>query len=245
MPGLLELQAGFRAALLDGDERAAATTVHDDEPGARARLAVYRHHVFTSLTATLEAAYPVITRLVDLRFFRYAANHYIRRHPPTGPCLYEYGGTFGDFLADFEPTRQLAYLPDVARLEWAMTRALNAPDAEPVPLAALRPDAPVALHPSVTLLQSPWPIDAIWCANQPGVDDGLMDLDAGGVCLQVWRPGDEVMFRRLSAADFAFREAAARTGRLDEAAEAALKVDATTDLAPLIRNLVDELVLVQ
>lgn len=245
MPGLLELQAGFRAALLDGDERAAATLVHDDAPGAGARLAVYHHHVLTSLTATLEAIYPVIARLVDRRFFRYAANHYIRRHPPTGPCLCEYGETFGDFLADFEPTRHLAYLRDVARLEWAMTRALNAPDAEPVPLAALRPDAPVGLHPSATLLQSPWPVDAIWRANQPGVDEEVIDLDAGGVCLQVWRAGDEVVFCRLSTADFAFRETAARSGRLDAAAEAALSADATTDLAALIRDLVDQLVLVQ
>jgi hypothetical protein len=245
MPGLRELQAAFRAALLDGDEQAVAAAVHDDDLGAGARLAVYRHHVLTSLTAALESTYPVIARLVDLRFFRYAASHYIRRHPPTGPCLAEYGATFGDFLAAFEPTRHLGYLPDVARVEWAMTRALNAPDAEPVPLDALRPEAPVALHPSATLLKSPWPIDAIWRANQPGADEEVVDLDAGAACLQVWRAGDEVVFRRLSPPAFAFRETVARTGRLDEAAEAALEADAAADLTALIRNLVDEQILVQ
>lgn len=244
MPALRELQASFRAALLDGDERAATVAVHDDELGASARLAVYRHHVFTSLTSALESTYPAIARLVDPRFFRYAAEHYIRRHPPTGPCLFEYGATFGEFLAGFEPARHLVYLPDVARLEWAMNRALNAPDADPVALDALRPAAPVALHPSATLLQSLWPIDAIWRANQPDADPEV-DLDAGGVRLQVWRAGDEVVFRQLSAAGFAFREAVARTGRLGEGAEAALEADTVVDLAALIRDLIDEQILVQ
>ncbi len=132
MPMLRELQAGFRDALLGGDEHAAEATVRGDGLGAAARLAVYRHHVFTSLTAALESTYPVVGRLVDARFFRYVADQYIREHPPVSPCLFEHGAELGDFLARFEPCRHLAYLPDVARLEWAMNAALHAPDVEPI-----------------------------------------------------------------------------------------------------------------
>ena len=241
MPTLRELQAGFRDALLGGDEHAAAAAVRGDGLGAAARLAVYRHHVFTSLTTALESTYPVVVRLVDARFFRYAADQYIREHPPVSPCLSEYGAELGDFLARFEPSRPLAYLPDVARLEWAMNTALYAPDADPA--EALQPDSVVALHPSVTLLQSPWPIDAIWRANQPGASDDLVDLGAGAVRLQIWRAGDDVMFRPLSNADFALRSAIADAGRLDAAAEAALAIDADADLPTLVRALLGEQVL--
>ena len=35
------------------------------------------------------------------RFFGFAADRYIHDHLPAGPCLFEYGATFPDFLAGF------------------------------------------------------------------------------------------------------------------------------------------------
>jgi hypothetical protein len=242
---LRELQLGFRAAMLDGDDDAAARHVCDDGIAAGARLAIYRHHVSTSLTAALESTYPVVVRLVDLRFFRFAADRYIRTHPPSSPCLFEYGATLGEFLAGFEPSQQLAYLPDVARLEWAMNVALHAPDAAPIERVALSLRPRIALHPSVTLLQSPWPVDAIWRANQAGATNDRVDLNAGGVRLQVWRAGDEVVFRSLSPVEFVLRDAIMRTGSLEAAAGEALAVDAGTDLATRIVELLAEEVLIE
>ena len=244
MPTLRELQQELRAALLDGDEHAAAARIQPDGPGPPARLAVYRHHVMTSLTAALESTYPVVARLVDQRFFRYAADRYIREHPPTGPCLFEYGGDFGDFLERFEPTRHLAYLPDVARLEWAMNVASHADDAAPISPDALRSSAEVALHPCVTLLGSPWPVDAIWRANQPQATDQTVNLDSGGVRVQVWRERDDVVFRRLGVEAFAFVDGLRRGGGLEAATEAALAADPAADLAALIRMLLDDGVLI-
>jgi hypothetical protein len=241
---LRELQLGFRAAMLDGDDDA-ARHVCDDGIASAARLAIYRHHVFTSLTAALEATYPVVVRLVDLRFFRFAADRYIREHPPSGPCLFEYGATLGEFLARFAPSQQLAYLPDVGRLEWAMNVALHAPDAAPIERTVLARRPTIALHPSVTLLQSPWPVDAIWRANQASATDDRVDLNAGGVRLQVWRSGDEIVFRALSPAAFVLREAIERTGSLEAAAGEVLAVDVDADLAAHIVELLAEEVLIE
>jgi hypothetical protein len=241
---LRDLQRGFRAAMLEADDTAIATLVRDDGIAARARLAIYRHHVLSSLTAVLEATYPVVARLVDVRFFRFTADRYVRGHPPAGPCLFEYGATLGDFLAEFEPTRALAYLPDVARLEWAMSVAWHAPDVRAIERAALARGAMIALHPSVTLLRSAWPVDAIWRANQAEATGDRVDLDAGGVRLQIWRAGDEVHFRSLSAAAFTLRETIARAGALETAAGAALAVDPDADLTALIVELLDEEVLI-
>src|SRR2546430_11091214 len=108
MSSLRELQAGVRAALLAGDERGVAPDVVDDGLSASARLAVYRHHVFTSLTEALEATYPVVCRLVDRRFFGWVADQYVRVRPPAGPRPFQHGPAFPQFAAAV-PSR--AHLP--------------------------------------------------------------------------------------------------------------------------------------
>ena len=248
MSSLHDLQRGMRAALLD-DDAGVAHEVVGDGLAPEARLAVYRHHVVSSLTAALESTFPVVVRLVDPRFFRFACDRYIRSEPPTGPCLFEYGATFADFLGRFEPCCHLEWLPDVARLEWAMNTALHAPDAEPLSVDTLRAQpagtleaAQLALHPSVTLLESPWPVDAVWRAQQPD-GDGVADLAAGGVRLCVWRRGDDVVFRALSPAAFAFRRAVAHERGLAAAIAAALHTDPGTDLAAFVREALDDEVL--
>src|SRR5262249_3073636 len=123
MPALHDLQTSIRDAILGGDVRLTASHIAGDGLAPKARLQIYRHHVFTTFTTALRATFPVVCRLVDARFFAYAADTFIRRHPPSEPCLVEYGAAFPEFLAGFPPCRAHAYLPDVARLEWAMNVA--------------------------------------------------------------------------------------------------------------------------
>ncbi len=246
MSSLRELQAAFRAALLVDDEAAVTPTIVDDDVGVSARLAIYRHHVFTSLTAALEATYPVVMRLVDRRFFGWVADRFVRAHPPAGPCLTEYGDDLPEFLAQFPACGHLPWLADVARLEWAMNVALHAPDAvplEPGTLRALEPRAlarlTLRLEPSITLLESPWPIDAIWRANQPDAD-GVVDLEGGEARIEIRRVGDDVVFRTLPAGTFAFRAALSSGRALEDAVERALDAEPGFDLASEIRALLDE-----
>jgi hypothetical protein len=239
MTSLRELQRDVRAAVLGQGDTAAAALVMADGLGAEARLQIYRHHVFTTLTAALQAVFPVVCRLVDERFFGYAADQYIRVEPPSGPCLFEYGATFPEFLAAFPPCRDLPYLGDVARLEWAMHRALHAPDTAPLGPEALRSVAPetagglvFTLDASLSLLASRWPIDAIWRANQPDAAEqgAAVDLRAGGVALEVRRHGDGVAFRVIAPAVHAFRRALADGRPLAVATEQALAADRAFDL---------------
>lgn len=238
MTSLRELQRDVRRALLGRGADQAAAAVAEDGLTAQARLGIYRHHAFTTLTAALQATFPVVCRLVDERFFAYAADQYIRQDPPSGPCLYEYGATFPAFLAGFPACQGLPYLADVARLEWAMNRALHAPDHVPLEPAALQAQASevngnevFSLDPSLSLVASPWPIHRIWRANQPEADaDTTVDLTAGGIGLEVRRPGDDVVFRGLDPGVFAFRHALAEGHRLAQAVGRALAVDEAFDL---------------
>ncbi len=248
MPTLLELQTGFRAGVLEQGEAPILPEIIGDGLAPAARLGIYRNHVFTTLTNALKATFPVVCRLVDERFFAYAAHEYIRDHPPRVRCLFEYGASFAGFLAAFPPCRGLSYLPDVARLEWAMNEALHASDAprfDPARLAAVPPDDTpnliLRLDPALRLLASPWPVDDIWAANQPGSGpDARVDLDAGGARLQVRRADDRVLFRRIDAASFAFRRALAEGERLADATDAALRADPGFDLTAALRALVSE-----
>src|SRR5262245_29966438 len=100
---LPDIQAGFAAAILREDASDGVPAIVADGLPSAARVQLYRNHVLTSLTETLATTYPVVCRLVDRRFFGFAADAYIRRDPPTSPCLFEYGVTFPDFLASFPP----------------------------------------------------------------------------------------------------------------------------------------------
>ena len=243
-----ELERDFAGALLGGSEESVVAEIQGDGFDPAARLAIYRHHVFVTLTEALEATYPVVVRLVDRRFFAYAADRYIRQHPPAGPCLFEYGETLADFLATFPASRHLAYLPDVARLEWALNRALHAGDAvtlDPRWLAALPPDeigrVRLRLHPSVSRLQSSWPIDRIWRANQPAADpDATVSLDQGGACLEIYRLEHDVVFRSVAAGTYAFRSALGSDLDLQSAVDAARCADPRFDLTDALRELLDD-----
>ena len=109
-----------------------------------ARLAIYRHHVLTTLTAALESAYPVVVRLVDRALLRLRGRS-LHPPPPAGRAvLGEFGESFSEFLAGFPASAHLPYLPDVARLEWALHAAQHAEDAVALdlrPLAEVPPDA--------------------------------------------------------------------------------------------------------
>ncbi len=245
---LREIEAAFSRALLGGDERLASAEVLGDSLAPGARLQIYRHHVFTTLTAGLRATYPVVCRLVDERFFGYAAAQYIESHPPRGPCLFEYGASFPEFLAAFEPCRHLRYLPDVARLEWALHAALHAEDVESLDPACLRglpedelPHVILRLDPSLTLLSSRWHIDRILRVNQPQADPGtVVDLAAGGVHLEVRRIGDDAVFRALDRPTYAFRLGLGEGRCLEEAAATALALDDSFDLAAAFQALFAE-----
>lgn len=248
MPALRELQLAFKDGLLGGDGEAALAQIEGDGLDPRARLAVYRHHILTTLTAALEAAYPVVCRLVDRRFFAYAADAFIGQHPPTGPCLAEYGAAFPDFLAGFPPCQGHPYLPDVARLEWAIHRASETLEAAPLDHARLSAVTPAdmprlrfAMDPTLSFLASPWPVDTIWRVHQDGGERAQrVDLGAGGVCLEVRAGGEEVIMRALEPATYAFRDALARGLALGEAASLTLESHPSFDLINAVQKVLED-----
>jgi len=237
MPNLLELQLQLRRAVLGGDTAALVGGIRGDGLDPAARLRIYRNHAFATLGAVLEGTFPVVCRLVDKRFFAYAAHEYLREHSPHSRCLVEYGDDFADFLAGFAPCKDLPYLPDVARFEWALKMAAMVREATALPVEALAAVPPekaaylaVRLQPSARYFVSGWSIDAIWQANHQS-EVPTVDLASGGSCIEIRRAGAAVAWQRLDPGAFAFRTALADGLTFAAAAVAATAQDSTFDLA--------------
>jgi len=205
MPMLLEVQRAMRASFVDRDDGAAAAMLAEGV-GAE-RLNIYRNTFLVGLTKALSLCFPAVKRLVGADFFEGVAARFIAEHPPRVAWLDRYGAEFPDFLRHFAPAATLVYLPDVARLEWAVNLALHASDAAPLDLARLaalapehQPSVAFVPHPSVSLLRLDHPADDIWRAVLDGDDAALatVDIDAGLVHLLVERGAAGVEVVRLT-----------------------------------------------
>ena len=154
--------------------------------------------------------------------------------------------------ADYPPARALAYLPDVARLEWAIDQAAIAADAPSFDLAALAalPEDAYAglrfvLHPSVQLVESRYPILRIWQANQPDFEGSAeVDLDEGGDSLLVARGERGVDIERLEPGAAALLRGFAAGESLAVAASLATAAEPSFDLTAALRRHVASQVLV-
>jgi len=179
MPALLELQQALRAQLL-------GEALPPDQASAL-RVAIYRNTCLSTLVNALRLSFPAVQRLVGADFFEAAAREFIRASVPTSAYLNDYGADFPGFLSHFAPAAGLVYLGDVARLEWAVNRALHAGDAprlEPTGLTRLDEAAlsrvSFTAHPAVTLLRLESPADAIWRSVLEQNDAAMAAIDLTG-----------------------------------------------------------------
>jgi Putative DNA-binding domain len=250
MPTLHDLQSDFRR-FLAGDAPGGLLSLIDDaglEP--EARLSIYRNNTLVTLTAALSATFPVVCRLVDHRFFAYAAHAFIQHTLPTSPCLVEYGGDFPAFLANFPPAAGLDYLPDVARLEWAINRVLHTYPEAPIPLTSLldvQGDPALIrmrMDPATRFVASPYPVDHIWQAHQPGVEPMDVALGRPGVHLEI-RRADGLHITPLPPALWTFRSLIGEGATLGAAAEAATALAPDFDLTQALAALFGERLIVQ
>lgn len=211
---LAALQDAFVAALREPAAPVPDGLMAPDMAHRTRRFNVYRNTVFASLTAAVEARFPVVARLVGDEFFRAMAREFIDRAPPSSPVLSTYGAAFPSFLDAFEPVAELPYLADVARLEWARSVAYHARDAEALSIDVLSRVAPeelgravLSVHPAARLVRSGFPVASIWSTNTHDDEVRPIDLDGGGEAALVSRPHLDVLVTPVSVGAAALFEA--------------------------------------
>jgi hypothetical protein len=240
MPTLLEIERAVYRSLVEHDDEAATQHIAVDGLAPEARLNVYRNTFISTLTTALRLSFPAVHRLVGAEFFESVARIFIEAAPPRSAYLGEYGADVPEFLKSFPPAASLAYLSGAARLEWAVSRALHAPDADALDVSRLSTIDPgdhrrivFVPHPSVGLVQADHPVDEIWRAVL-AQDDAAMtviDLAAGPVWLLVQRLETGVDVRRLNEPAWQFMVALCAGRPLQDAIDAAPEVNVPMALA--------------
>lgn len=242
MPELLAQQVDFAAALRDRERTPAVERwLAGDAALVERRLAIYRANMVAAADKALSAAYPVARQVVGAEFFHGLAREYQRGTPSTSGDLTEFGASFHAFLATFEHVQDMPWLPDLARLEWAVHRAYGAADApewDAAVLAAVAPDEQAAIRfqwaPGTTLVTSRFPIVHVWTIHQPGYTGEFnVAWDSAETAL-VARQGFVVDVTECDAGDATFLEASLAGAPLGDAAAAALARHPDFDLGALL-----------
>lgn len=207
------------------------------------RFAVYRNNLCVGLVDALAERFPVCRQLVGDAFFRAMARCHMREYLPRSPMLFEYGEAFATFISKFEPARELPYLSDVARLEYAVGQAYHADNAAPLPMDALRAlpfdrlaDATAALHPSTHVVASRYPIVSIWRRHMSDEETAPLVLQQGEEALVV-RPELAVNVVTLPFGGSVFVQALMKGGTFGQAVNAAAGMAAEFDLTGCLQTL--------
>ncbi len=205
---LIELQRAMASAALGGDRQPALALLHRDSPAGR--LAVYRNTVLGGLADVLAAAYPSVAHTLGCETFQRAGRGFGAISPPAEPQLWNYGEGFAEFLAAQPEERVPPWLPDLARLDRAMHEAYFAADADqldPGRAADLTRLADLsgvrfALHPSLRVVASDWPIYRLWRTARDGLP--MPGVSPSPEAVMVARPRHDVLCRLLTAWEAGF-----------------------------------------
>jgi hypothetical protein len=168
-------------------------------PQSARGLMAYQANGHELAERSLLAAYPVIAQLIGLDSFNALARDLWHSHPPVHGDLARWGDALPAFLATNEQLIDVPYLADVARAEWALHRAVGAPDADTdlpsfARLSTEDPEAlTLALAPGTAVIRSAWPVVSLITSHT----DGQPSLDEVGQRLRershetavVWRRG--------------------------------------------------------
>ena len=184
---------------------------------------------------TLLAAYPVLAQLLGADSFAALARALWHAHPPVRGDLAQWGGDLAGFVSASEQLAEEPYLPDVARVEWALHLCAGCADRAPEPAtfqllmahdpATLR----LVLAPGCAVQQSAWPVASIVTAHRQSPPD----FDAVGHKLRagtaetavVWRAGLQPQVREAVAGEAALLSALLDGRSLDEAVHMADALD--------------------
>ena len=176
-----------------GDARPGVVTGWLQPRQVQRGLAAYKANAGALAERALAAAFPTLQQLLGDESFAALARDFWRRHPPEAGDITLWGEQLPAFIADAESLADEPYLPDTARLEWALHRVQTAPDAPrgvppgvqtgvrtgvptgvrtgvPAGLELLATHEPATLYLQLpagsTVLVSWWPVFSLWQTHQ-------------------------------------------------------------------------------
>lgn len=225
---LITAPEGVAAGLarLDPAERAnpQAWVIGDGRLSAVERLDIYANMYFFRIRDTISEDFAAVGAVVGAANFHNLITDYLVAHPPSHFSLRYAGAHLCDFLSEHALSRRWPYLADLARLEWAIVDAFDAPDAAVLQTATLAavppehwPELRFELTASLRLLDVEWAVHDILGRVQHGEAAG--EPLRRQTRLRVWRQDFRVYHRPIGAAEHAALAAMAAGASFAEVCE--------------------------
>jgi hypothetical protein len=218
---LRQLQAALQNHLLGSDGTpvdAIADAIVDAPPlPAAARLAIYGNGYRVRLIESLDNTYPIMHALLGDEVFLALGESFVAAYPSVHRSIRWYGRELPTLLRAISPYDEQPILAELALLEWTLAECFDAPDAEPVPRAALAAIDPSAwselrfeFHPSLRRLHLQWNTAAVWQAMSLRQAPPQPLAADGPVPWLLWRQNLQNYFRSMTADESAALDAALR-----------------------------------
>jgi hypothetical protein len=193
------------------------------------RFAIHSRHYAASLARSLVERFSATVWLAGSEVVTAAALLFVREHPPTRPCIAEYGDAFPRHLASYAATR-LPYIEQFATADWHLGRLAIAVDVTPIQtLTDCDPtrlaDACLTLQPGTEYLSLDWSLDELIRFYLAGDAPNQYRLRQEPVWLELRGCRGELWLNRLTKGDYVFRQAIAKGITLERAAELAVLDD--------------------
>ena len=204
---LADLQRAFQDYLLQAGDGFAGAVRDTRKADRHTLLGVYRDAYALRLIEVLTNDYPGLMAMAGPADFDHMARAYIAAHPSHHPSVRWFGARLGDFLAGTTPYSGSPAAAEMARFEWALGEAFDAPDDSPIQAAdlmALPPEAWEELRftplRSLRQLTLGHEIPQAWQRREE-VEPGNLEVTAGAGPTNwvIWRPERTSHFRSLEA----------------------------------------------
>ncbi|AEF53259.1 DNA-binding domain-containing protein [Marinomonas posidonica] len=176
----------FIQALLSQDKSHLYPLLSGEATEKAVRFQVYQNNLVVSLQEALADIFPVTQKLVGEDFFRAMAREFLLHHPPTSPIISEYGANFSEFIRQFEPAQSVAFLPDMASLEYQLLQLTHAAEMDTLNHQSIavtfeKTHDPgqllMEITPNCQLLHAPFAIGSLFLANQQDVSSDHIDIN--------------------------------------------------------------------
>ena len=201
----LNLQLDFKQALQDKDE-----TPLLEQFSALSNLtagegfAVYRDAFFLRMREFLEEDFSLCFSFWSEPERKAIIYAYIKKNPSSYSSGVEFGRDFPAFLGERKLSPEKSFLPDLAKLEWALVRAFYADKSEHQDFSGLETaiaedwlEARFYFDPALQLFESDWPITEIYETAQAPTKKVPQKFI-------VYREEGEAVYRECSAEEFLF-----------------------------------------
>lgn len=241
---LEDIQHAYAQAIYANDSTPLEAMIHESpEFTTGQRVGVYQNNTIGALKTTLSNTFPICETLVGKDYFGQLAQYHVKLTPSTDRNLDEYGANFPTTLSALTVQRpeltEVAYLADMAQLEWQCHQSYFANDRQNFDLeafAALAPEAQTqvrfTLADDVSLIDSPYPIYDIWHSHQQNTSPDITHTDHNHLLIQ--RPQWKVTTALIDGNHYALLKAISDSKTLLQLT--AFLEDSPVDLATLIQQ---------